>query len=393
MKAPNFKWLSIACVLILAVVACNLPFSATPTPQDIGMVYTQAAQTVVAQLTQVAPGGSPTGTDGQPPATNQPQPDQPTATATLAPTHTPPPPTATEKPAPTATPRPTPTPLPCNLASFVKDVTVPDGTSFAPGAAFTKSWRLRNAGSCTWDSSYRLVFFKGVDMDGTTTKLPKTVRPGETVDVAVNLIAPDANGTYQGFWMLRDVDGRFGIGSDGATPFWVKIRVKEVTSGMVYNFATNYCSGDWETDAGSLSCPGETSDKDGFVVYLSDPNLENRHENEPTIWTNPEMTNDGWITGSFPGIKIKSGDHFIADIGCLADHPKCDVIFQLNYRTNGPNVVNLGEWHEVYDGKITRADVDLSALDGDKVEFVLTVLANGSSKDDAAFWLQPQIYR
>ena len=396
MKVLHFKWLFIASVLILAAVACNLPFSAAPTPQDIGMVYTQAAQTVVAQLTQVAPGGPTSGADGQPSATSS-LPGQPSATATLAPTNTPLPPTATEKPAPTATPRPTATPLPCNLASFVKDVNVPDGTTFAPGAAFTKSWRLRNAGSCTWDSGYRLVFFKGQDMDGTTTRLPKVVEPGETVDVSVNLVAPDATGTYQGYWMLRDVDGRFGIGSDGETPFWVKIRVKEVTSGQVYNFATSYCSADWKSDAGSLPCPGKTSDNDGFVVFLSNPNLESRHENESTIWTNPEMTNDGWITGSYPGIKIKSGDHFVADIGCLADHPKCDVIFQLGYRSAGTeadtNTDNLGEWHEVYDGKTTRVNVDLSDLDGEKVEFVLTVLANGSSKDDAAFWLMPQIIR
>jgi hypothetical protein len=400
MKALHFKWLIVACALILATVACNLPFGAAPTPQDIGMVYTQAAQTVVAQLTQVPPATS--GAGGQPSATSA-LPGQPTATPTLAPTNTPPPPTATQRPAPTATPRPTATPLPCNLASFVKDVTIPDGATLAPGTTFTKTWRLRNAGSCTWDSGYRLVFYKGEDMDGTTTRLPKVVRPGETVDVSVNLVAPEATGTYQGYWMLRDTDGRFGIGADGETPFWVKIRVKEVTSGQVYNFADNYCSADWESDAGSLPCPGATDDKDGFVVFLSNPNLESRHENEATIWTNPEMTTDGWIRGTYPGIKIKSGDTFVADIGCLANHPKCDVIFQLGYLTTGTepdtdtgtstNIEKLGEWREVYDGKITRVDVDLSDLDGKKVQFVLTVLANGSSKDDAAFWLMPQILR
>jgi hypothetical protein len=388
MKALHIKWLIVTFTLILVAVACNLPLSATPTPQDIGLVYTQAAQTVVAQLTLAPSGDSSSGT---PPATTAP--DQPTATSTLATTNTPPPPTSTQKPAPSATPKPTATPLPCNLASFVKDVTVSDGTTFAPEAAFTKTWRLKNVGSCTWDSGYRVVYYKGEELEGTTTRLPEIVRPGETVDVSVNLVAPDSAGTYQSYWMLRDSDGRFGIGSDGESPFWVKIRVKEATSGLVYNFATSYCVADWESDAGNLPCPGNTSDKDGFVAYLSNPNLESRHENEATIWTNPEMTNDGWITGSYPGFKIKDGDHFIADVGCLANHPKCDVIFQLNYRTSGPNLEQLGEWHEVYDGKTTRLDVDLSALDGEKVEFVLTVLANGSSKDDAAFWLMPQIYR
>jgi hypothetical protein len=129
------------------------------------------------------------------------------------------------------------------------------------------------------------------------------------------------------------------------------------------------------------------------VIRLNEPNQENRKENEPALWTNPEMKNDGWITGTYPEIKIKKGDHFLADIGCLADSEKCDVIFRLNYRIGDGPVKTLGEWHEVYDGQITRVDVDLSDLDGKSVKFILTVLANGSYKDDAAFWLMPQIRR
>ncbi|HGJ66308.1 TPA: hypothetical protein ENS27_13160, partial [bacterium] len=46
----------------------------------------------------------------------------------------------------------------CNWAGFVADVTVPDGTSFAPGAAFIKTWRLKNIGTCTWTGKYGLSF-------------------------------------------------------------------------------------------------------------------------------------------------------------------------------------------------------------------------------------------
>ena len=38
----------------------------------------------------------------------------------------------------------------CDQAQFVSDLTAPDGSSFAPGAAFTKTWRLMNIGTCTW---------------------------------------------------------------------------------------------------------------------------------------------------------------------------------------------------------------------------------------------------
>ena len=36
-----------------------------------------------------------------------------------------------------------------DLAEFVADVTVPDGTDFTPGETFVKTWQLRNAGTST----------------------------------------------------------------------------------------------------------------------------------------------------------------------------------------------------------------------------------------------------
>jgi hypothetical protein len=375
----------------LLFTACNLPANPTSTPIDQGAIYTQAAETVRVQLTQIALGFTATPQPGQPSQTSEPN----LPTATPQPTNTPLP-TATlspTQPPPTATSAPTATPVPCNWAEFVRDVTVPDNTTFNPGASFTKTWRLKNIGSCTWTNSYKLVFFKGDSMGADTVPLPGTVRPGESINLSVDLVAPSTGGTYRGDWMLRDANGRFGIGDSADKPFWVQIKVAEPTSGLVYNLANNFCTAEWESDAGSLPCPGSSNQDDGFVVRLPNPSLENRHENEPALWTNPERVDDGWITGTYPAFKIKDGDHFLADIGCLAGYPKCDVIFQLNYRVNGPGLKKLGEWNEVYDGKITRINVDLSDLAGKSVQFVLTVLANGSSKDDAAFWLVPQVYR
>jgi hypothetical protein len=79
----------------------------------------------------------------------------------------------------------------CDWAQFVADVTIPDGTSFAPGAAFTKTWRLKNIGTCAWNTSYALVYASGEKM-GTTTvvNLPSSVAPGATIDLTVNMTAP-----------------------------------------------------------------------------------------------------------------------------------------------------------------------------------------------------------
>ena len=95
-----------------------------------------------------------------------------------------------------------------NDSEFVLDVNVPDGTHFAPGTAFTKTWRLRNSGTCTWDALYRLNFIAGERMDGPESMaIGQTVLPGEVVDISMALIAPQADGTYRAQWQLVAPDG------------------------------------------------------------------------------------------------------------------------------------------------------------------------------------------
>jgi hypothetical protein len=149
----------------------------------------------------------------------------------------------TPLPAPTATLVPPPTqpiPLPeptfpppspvascIDKASFVSDVTIPDNTFVAPGQSFVKTWRLRNDGTCTWDTNYALAFVGGHSMGGpTSAPLQRPVAPGNTADLSVALVAPAANGAYQGKWQLRDADGNlFGIGGDSGSAFWVRVVV------------------------------------------------------------------------------------------------------------------------------------------------------------------------
>jgi hypothetical protein len=331
----------------------------------------------------------------QPPSTTQPEApptlaasNTPVPTATPQPTATPWPPTTTPVP-------PTPTSLPCLSAKFVKDVTIPDGTKFSPGSSFTKTWELENTGSCIWDEDYQLIFVKGDQMSGDDdVAIGTKVDPGEKVQLSVNLIAPINPGEYRGDWMLQDDNGKnFGLGAGATKSFWVSIRVNQVKEGVLFNFVDAYCSADWESSAGDLDCPGKGTEPSGFVVRLAAPDQENRKENEPALWTNPEMEDDGWITGTFPPIEIQDDDRFIADIGCLKDNEDCDVIFRLNYRIGDGSVKELGEWEEDYDGDITRINVDLSSLDGEEVTFILTVTTNDEYDEDAAFWLQPHILR
>ena len=142
------------------------------------------------------------------------------------------PPQSTASPDPIPTQIPTPTPLDeasgcSNLAGFVEHLSVPDGTRFEPGEIFLKSWRLRNAGSCTWNQEYTLDHIGG-DILGAPGSQPiaGVVRPGELLDLTIPMTAPQLPGQYLSEWMLQDASGNsFGIGQDSMAPFWVRIDV------------------------------------------------------------------------------------------------------------------------------------------------------------------------
>ncbi|MBN2085386.1 MAG: hypothetical protein JW748_09185 [Anaerolineales bacterium] len=210
-----------AVALGLAALACNLEQQAAPTLSE-QQIQTLSAQTLMAIQWQTlsaggnTPGGG-TGATVEIPAA--------TATNTILPTVTP---TGTLVPSFTPTYTVTNTPVPCNWVQFVSDVTIPDNWETGPLDHFTKTWRLRNIGSCTWTSGYALVFDHGDQLGAPASQqlTAGTVAPGATIDVSVNLLTPAAAGTYQGYFKLRASDSTvFGIGADANTAFWVKVKV------------------------------------------------------------------------------------------------------------------------------------------------------------------------
>ena len=96
-----------------------------------------------------------------------------------------------------------------NAAQFVADATVPDNTIMRAGASFTKTWRLRNTGTCTWSTSYKLVRDSGAALGGpVSVKVPRAVARNSPVDISVQLVAPSTRGTYTGYWQLADAGNR-----------------------------------------------------------------------------------------------------------------------------------------------------------------------------------------
>ena len=127
-------------------------------------------------------------------------------------------------------PTPEPTPEACiDAMQFVDDLTFDDKdlTDFPkvdPGQAFQKGWRIRNSGSCTWNSSYFIKYVHGSDpaaqMQGQPTAIKGEVKPGQTYDLYVDLVAPQAAGKYVGYWQMHNPANR----SFGQT-IWVAVKV------------------------------------------------------------------------------------------------------------------------------------------------------------------------
>ncbi len=198
------KYILFASIIIssLLLTACGAE-STAESAQD-SSIQTAVAQTVAAQVTSTT------------------APVLPVYTQTplqFSPTGTP--------PAPAVSPTRTfnPATSECAQASLISE-TIPDGTIFKPGQSFTKTWEIKNTSPCSWDTSYKIVFWDGDVLGGAYVyNLPQAVGPGQTVPISLVLTAPKVDATYTSKWMLQTPDSvEFGVGQYSA-PFYLEIAV------------------------------------------------------------------------------------------------------------------------------------------------------------------------
>lgn len=194
------KHLSLLLTFVLFLSACGQsPTPAEPTP-DVAAVRTSAASTVVSQFTLTAAAFSPTA----PPPPTETLPPEPTATETQ--------PSVAEVTNALGT-----TVVICDKYAWditTVDVNYPDNTIVSPGQEFTKTWKIKNIGSCTWGEGYSLIYSYGDKMSGVAQPLPGAIAPGQEVDVSVTFKAPDLPGTYFSFWTMANPQNVPFLGND-----------------------------------------------------------------------------------------------------------------------------------------------------------------------------------
>jgi len=194
-------------ILTIVISGCQPKAPVEPT-LDANAIFTQAAETVESKLTLTAL-SMPTET----------------STPTLAPTNTQEPPTATatlattgQSPLSSVTITLAPNP---NKMEFVGDVTIPDGQIIPSGAKFIKTWKVKNIGTTTWSSNFKIRHWAGGQYGAAASiLLGKEVKPNEETEISIEFTAPINNGEYYSMWILSDqIEANFGV------PFYVKFVV------------------------------------------------------------------------------------------------------------------------------------------------------------------------
>lgn len=380
-------------VFLIFLSACNLPSRQTTPQQGANVIYTAAAETVQAQLTQVQ----------QPPAATS-QPAQTLEITATVPTNT----QVTEITIPSATPLPTtqppisPTAIPCDLVKFIQDVTIPDNTKMDPGSVFNKTWRLQNAGSCAWTSSYGLVYDGDniLNAPAFTPISSGTVPPGANIDITVSLTAPGTGGVYrQNFKLVNASGNKFALG-DGSKPFWAQIEVA-LPGGIALDFLTQAYLAEWRSGIGNdlgsaLVFNGADEDINGAAKIKDGAKLETGAISGKVLLTFPKHEANSTIAGTYPAYLVQTGDRLRGRIGFLSNADgSCGagkVIFQVFY-VDGSATKLLAEWNKTCDGSLIPINIDLSGLKGKTVQFILAVRSGTTFQDDWAIWNSLRIER
>ena len=212
------KWIVVVLIGLLLLAGCNYPTA----EEDSGAKETSVAQTVAAEVEDTTPVPvEKTKTVPTPTGTKEKEPEEGEQ--------------ATETPEPTKDPEEEVELGEGDLAEFIADVTIPDYSEIAVGDDITKTWRVKNAGSTTWTTSYVLEFEKGEKL-GASTQIPlaEEVAPGELVDISIDFRVPAATGEYSSYWILKNEENqRVGIGDEGnsLSLYMVILAVKEDEAG------------------------------------------------------------------------------------------------------------------------------------------------------------------
>ncbi|MBN1907216.1 MAG: hypothetical protein JW927_19205 [Deltaproteobacteria bacterium] len=146
----------------------------------------------------------------------------------------------------------------------------------------------------------------------------------------------------------------------------------------------------WKSNAGELKFPGNSGDKQGFVLTLENGIICPNNKAVNLLETHPEWVNGGWIEGRYPLMILGNNFKFRATGAMLKGATNSDGV-----------IMTVGVFHEnkikrIVRKKIdcnayTKLEADLSEWAGKEIQIVLHVSSGATSAQDWAVWVNPVI--
>jgi protein phosphatase len=366
-----------------------------PTPEG------EAEVTPVAQSSSPVP--TPEATFVSPVSTPAAASEPPTATATPGPT------VLADPPTPSPTPPPTiELPPDCeNRARFGRDVTVEDGTQFAPAEQFEKTWLLENAGECPWGPGYTVRLIEGDRMGiETTVPLVEVIQPNGNGEITVPMIAPAAAGTYRGDWQLYDLNGQafgpeFYLEIEVVAPDATALAESDLTT--LYDFLANAGEAIWTS--GEVTYPlqesgiNETMDLPaprGLIVRGPAQLRGNVASQSEVLLTYPHQEL-GFIEGRYAVDQpLQPTDALAATVGFIKESILSDdgVTFEVVFTAgDGSEQVILSRLVQYQDSPATEIQPLVGLQPGQTGTFTLRVRGGDSPRQDWAVWIDVRLIR
>lgn len=310
--------------------------------------------------------------------------------------------------------RPQPTPLPTialpagceNKGRFAGDVTVKDGTEFAPGEPFEKVWSVSNYGTCPWGGGYTVRFTEG-DLMGAPERVPisEVVEPEATGSITIPLVAPDLLGTYRGSWQLVGLDGQ-PFGPELYLEIKVVpgiLRVDESKLTTLYDFVANAAQAKWS--AGDVTyqvvqAPIDRNlvipDPQGIVVVGPAELRGDTTSPGNVLMTHPHLEL-GIIEGAYQvDTPLQPTDAIIGSLGL----PKAAAInddgvtFELSFKpSNGSDQLLFSKSVKYEDTPVSVRQALSTLQPGQTGTFTLRVKGGNSLSYDWATWIELRLVR
>ena len=95
-------------------------------------------------------------------------------------------------------------------STFVKDISIPDGTTLKVNSHYVKTWRLKNSGKHVWQGRYlkRLTAHSNLLCSSASMVPIQVTQPGEVVDISIKFKTPHVPGSCRLDFKMTDKFGQ-----------------------------------------------------------------------------------------------------------------------------------------------------------------------------------------